>query len=126
MTVPAQWRDLLSEAGQVDSVAADIFREMAAGGRFASAGDVVIYLAEKALLQAAESRQRSAKGAMGQKLAADQRRKSWEATAKQLMANRLSPFPSYRALAAAVASKYETPGAQDTIRKHLAAAHFLE
>lgn len=78
-------------------------------------------------LRAQESYHRRAiKGAEAQKAAARERQQEWERTAATLIASRRSAFPSYRALAAAVASRSCLEGSVETIRKHLAAVQILD
>ena len=104
---------------------ADIFHELAQRGFGSSREEVMARLAEKVLLQDEMVRRRAMKGAIGQKAAADERREKWEALARQLIVDRRFPFPSYRALACAVARSADMPGTEETIRKHLANSRCL-
>lgn len=106
--------------------AEEILEAIAQLGLERSVVGAALQLIEKAQRQAEMTRVRSMKGALGQKAAADSRRRHWVSIAQQLMAGRQVPFASYRALATAVAKNSNTPDAEETIRKHLAQARVLD
>lgn len=105
---------------------ADALRNALADSALGQSPDDLLRLVEKALLQEDQMRQRSIKGALGQKAAADSRCKKLVTIAAKLIAERNRPFDSYRQLAGAVAKQPGVMESERTIRQHLAAARVLE